>query len=52
MDRDEYRFRLVLLNACLCRLGRALREIHEQDLRLIEIMEKFLAEMKAREVSP
>ena len=35
-----------LINNCLYELGRALREIHEQDLQMIEIMEKTLENMK------
>ena len=35
-----------LMNNCFYELGRALQEIHEQDLRMIEIMEEALEKMK------
>ena len=46
MDREEFTFQLILINACLCRLGRELQKIHEENLQMIAILEEDLEKMK------
>ena len=48
MDREEFRFHLVLVNAWLMRLTREMEQIHQENLQILEGMEKQLKEMRLR----